>query len=72
MVSLKLEKGKINLMRMFDSVYVVLQDIVKFGDLTQMSEANGIYDAMTSVEFVFILHFLIEMLGITDDLCQAL
>ncbi|KAH1040436.1 hypothetical protein J1N35_042179 [Gossypium stocksii] len=36
------------------------------------SEADGIYDAMTFVEFVFILHFMIEMLGIIDDLCQAL
>ncbi|PPD66876.1 hypothetical protein GOBAR_DD36247 [Gossypium barbadense] len=33
------------------------------------SEADGIYDAMTSVEFVFILHFMIEMLGIINDLC---
>ncbi|KAK8345066.1 hypothetical protein V6Z12_A07G122800 [Gossypium hirsutum] len=61
-----------SLMRMFDSVYVVLQDTIKFGNLTQKSEANGIYDAMAFVEFVFILHFLIEMLGITDDICQAL
>ncbi|TYH34843.1 hypothetical protein ES332_D13G152500v1 [Gossypium tomentosum] len=27
---------------------------------------------MTSVEFVFILHFMIEMLGIIDELCKAL
>ncbi|KAK8291916.1 hypothetical protein V6Z11_D06G088200 [Gossypium hirsutum] len=46
--------------------------IIKSGNLTQRSEANEIYDAITSVEFIFILHFMIEMLGITDDLCQAL
>ncbi|KAG8478483.1 hypothetical protein CXB51_028220 [Gossypium anomalum] len=59
-------------MRMFDSVSVVLQDIIESGNLTQKSEPNGIYNAMTSVKFIFILHFMIEMLGITDDLCQAL
>ncbi|KAH1091491.1 hypothetical protein J1N35_018748 [Gossypium stocksii] len=45
---------------MFNSIRVVLQDIVKSKNLTQMSEADEIYDAMTSVEIVFILHFLIE------------
>ncbi|KAG4148775.1 hypothetical protein ERO13_D05G304766v2 [Gossypium hirsutum] len=49
-------------MRMFDFVYVILQD----------SGANGMYNAMTSVEFVFILHFMIDILGTTDDLCQEL
>ncbi|PPD74611.1 hypothetical protein GOBAR_DD28465 [Gossypium barbadense] len=47
-------------------------DIIKSDNLTQRSEVNGIYDAMTSVEFVFILHFMIEMLGIIDELCKAL
>nr|KJB09963.1 hypothetical protein B456_001G178200 [Gossypium raimondii] len=61
-----------SLIRMFNSVCVVLQDIIKFDNLTQMSEADGIYDAMAFVEFVFILHFMIEMFGITDDLYQAL
>ncbi|KAK5818185.1 hypothetical protein PVK06_023118 [Gossypium arboreum] len=60
------------LMRMFDFVYVVLQYIIKSDNLTQRSEVDGIYDGMTSVEFVFILHFIIEMFGIFDDLYQAL
>ncbi|PPR85347.1 hypothetical protein GOBAR_AA35342 [Gossypium barbadense] len=60
------------LMMMLESIYVVLQDIIKFDNLTQRSEADEIYNAMASVEFVFILHFMIEMLGITDDLCQVL
>ncbi|KAH1122384.1 hypothetical protein J1N35_005544, partial [Gossypium stocksii] len=47
-------------------------DIIKFDNLTQRSEADGIYDAMTFIEFVFILHFMNEMLGIIDDLFQAL
>nr|KJB28959.1 hypothetical protein B456_005G077000 [Gossypium raimondii] len=61
-----------SLMKMFNSVCVVLQYIIKSGNLTQMSKADGIYDLMTSIEFVFILHFMIEMLGITNDLCQIL
>ncbi|KAM7482737.1 hypothetical protein LguiB_007320 [Lonicera macranthoides] len=36
------------------------------------SEAKGAYDAMTSFEFVFILHLLNEIMGITHILCQAL
>ncbi|PPS07429.1 hypothetical protein GOBAR_AA13215 [Gossypium barbadense] len=57
---------------MFDSVCVVLQDIIKSDNLTQRSDVDGLYDAIAAVEFVFILHFIIEMFGITDDLCQAL
>ncbi|KAH1096699.1 hypothetical protein J1N35_013620 [Gossypium stocksii] len=64
------EKETTTLMRMFDLVCIVLQDIIKFGNLTQRSKANGIYDVMTSIEFVFILYFMIKMLGITDDLYQ--
>ncbi|KAK5812853.1 hypothetical protein PVK06_028296 [Gossypium arboreum] len=61
-----------SLMRMLDSICVVLQDIIKSRNLTRRSEADGIYDAMISVEFAFILHFMIEMLGITNDLYQTL
>ncbi|KAK8328838.1 hypothetical protein V6Z11_A11G278200 [Gossypium hirsutum] len=58
--------------RMFNSVCVVLQDIIKFGNLTQRNEVDGIYDALASIKFVFILHFMIALIRITDDLCQAL
>ncbi|KAK8335595.1 hypothetical protein V6Z11_A09G066300 [Gossypium hirsutum] len=58
-----------SLMRMFDFVCVVLQDIIKSKNLTQRSEGDEIYDAVTSIDFVFILHFLIKVLGIIDDLC---
>ncbi|KAH1129968.1 hypothetical protein J1N35_001346 [Gossypium stocksii] len=54
---------------MFNSVCVVLQDIIMFDNLIQMSEVDGRYDAMASVEFVFILHFMI-MLRINDDLSE--
>ncbi|TYI43649.1 hypothetical protein ES332_A01G184300v1 [Gossypium tomentosum] len=66
-----------SLMRIFDycyidSICVVLQYIIKSDNLTQMREVNGIYDAMTSIEFIFIFHFMIEMPRIIDDLCQVL
>ena len=31
-----------------------------------------IYDCLMSFEFVFILHLMGELLGLTDNLCQAL
>ncbi|KAK5833137.1 hypothetical protein PVK06_016949 [Gossypium arboreum] len=46
--------------------------MIKSNNLTQRSKTDGIYDAMTSVEFFFILYLMIKMLGITNDLCQAL
>ncbi|TYH31487.1 hypothetical protein ES288_A01G177000v1 [Gossypium darwinii] len=66
-----------SLMRIFeycyiDSICVVLQYIIKSDNLTQMREVNGIYDAMTSIEFIFIFHFMIEMPRIIDDLYQVL
>lgn len=36
------------------------------------SEVKSAYDAMTSFEFVFILHLLNEIMGTTDILWQAL
>ncbi|KAL1183148.1 hypothetical protein V6Z11_A02G163100 [Gossypium hirsutum] len=61
-----------SLIRMLDSVCVILQDIIKSSNLTQRSKTDGIYDSMTSIEFVFILHIMIEMLGINDDLLELL
>ncbi|KAG8365365.1 hypothetical protein BUALT_Bualt18G0097100 [Buddleja alternifolia] len=34
--------------------------------------ADGAYDLMMSFEFVLILHFVIELLEMTDDLCEIL
>ncbi|CAH9105108.1 unnamed protein product, partial [Cuscuta epithymum] len=61
-----------SLLRMFNSTCDVLRDIIKSGSLTQRSEADGVYDVMTSFEFVFILHLMIDVLAVTDDLSQAL
>ncbi|XP_028107978.1 uncharacterized protein LOC114306840 [Camellia sinensis] len=36
------------------------------------TDADGVYDKITSFEFVFILHLMRDIMGTTDDLCQAL
>ncbi|CAH9106204.1 unnamed protein product, partial [Cuscuta europaea] len=61
-----------SLVRMFNSTCDVLRDIIKSGSMTQRSEADGVYDVITSFEFVFILHLMIDVLAVTDDLSQAL
>ncbi|KAI3465093.1 hypothetical protein Pfo_021756 [Paulownia fortunei] len=40
--------------------------------LSTKASADGAYDIMTSFEFVFILHFMVELLEMTDDLCRIL
>ncbi|XP_057497339.1 uncharacterized protein LOC130782056 [Actinidia eriantha] len=52
----------------------VLKDIINDPETTmkQHHESNGVYDVITSFEFVFILHLMREVMEYTDDLCQAL
>ncbi|GMI80090.1 hypothetical protein like AT1G19260 [Hibiscus trionum] len=61
-----------SLLKMFDATCSVLENIISDGNLTQRSEADSVYDVMTSFEFVFILHLMIDLLSITNDLSQAL
>ncbi|XP_075638388.1 uncharacterized protein LOC142610463 [Castanea sativa] len=42
------------------------------GNSSQKVEAESAYEVLISFEFVFILHFVNETMGITDKLCQAL
>ena len=42
------------------------------GNFSQKVEAESTYEILISFEFVFILHFVNETMGITDKLCQAL
>ena len=42
------------------------------GNYSQKVEAESAYEVLISFEFVFILHFVNETMGITDKLCQAL
>ncbi|XP_028085633.1 uncharacterized protein LOC114286660 [Camellia sinensis] len=58
---------------MFSATCAVLRNIINDrSKLNQRAEADGVYDSITSFEFVFILHLMRDIMEITDDLCQAL
>ncbi|KAK9713266.1 hypothetical protein RND81_06G016100 [Saponaria officinalis] len=74
--------GSLNsLLNMYNASCSVLQTVIKEGKGAQRGEADKAYDDMTSFEFVLVLHItpshpihwsMIRILGITNDLCQAL
>ncbi|KAK9733108.1 hypothetical protein RND81_04G044000 [Saponaria officinalis] len=65
--------GSLNsLLNMYNASCSVLQTVIKEAKGAQRGEADKAYDDMTSFEFVLVLHIMIQILGITNDLCQAL
>ncbi|XP_059650144.1 uncharacterized protein LOC132295898 [Cornus florida] len=62
-----------SLIDLFGPSRTIIENLSKNGLTNSIrGEAKGVYLAMLSFEFVFILHLLREMMGITDILCQAL
>ncbi|KAL4610519.1 hypothetical protein ACB092_08G056000 [Castanea dentata] len=61
-----------NLIKLFSPTCEVLLKIMDEGNSSQKVEAESAYEVLISFEFVFILHFVNETMGITDKLCQAL
>ena len=58
---------------MFDATCSVLYNISKEGaNYQQRGDAKGACKVLTSFEFIFILHMMKEIMGITDILCQVL
>ena len=58
---------------MFEATCSVLRNIVSDrATYAQRGDADVAYDGITSFEFVFILHLMIDIMKITYDLCQAL
>jgi hypothetical protein len=58
---------------MWDSVIEVLNGIVEDGtDMDDRGVASGYLINMETFEFVFILHLMLRVLGLTNDLSQAL
>ena len=58
---------------MWSSVLEVLEHIKDDGTLSeQRSLAMGLMDKMESFEFVFTMHLLRNIMGITNELSQAL
>ena len=45
---------------------------LKEGNSEKRASADATYDCLMSFECVFILHLMGELLGLTDNLCQAL
>ncbi|XP_042423144.1 uncharacterized protein LOC122010716 [Zingiber officinale] len=60
------------LIKMFSASCTVLLKIMDDGLPSQRVDATTVYDEMTSFDFVFILHLMKEIMGITDILCQTL
>ncbi|XP_028103563.1 uncharacterized protein LOC114302698 [Camellia sinensis] len=56
-----------------DEVETVLSNVINDRAIsTQHADADGVYDKITSFEFVFILHLMRDIMGTTNDFCQAL
>ncbi|KAI3472479.1 hypothetical protein Pfo_031182 [Paulownia fortunei] len=66
-------RSLLSLLDMFDPILLVLSEIINDkSSLSTKASADGAYDIMTSFEFVFILHFMVKLLEMTDDLCRIL
>ncbi|KAL4653293.1 hypothetical protein ACB092_01G292400 [Castanea dentata] len=61
-----------NLIKLFSPTCEVLLKIMDEGNFSQKVEAESAYEVLISFEFVFILNFVNETMGITVKLCQAL
>ena len=62
----------LNLILMFSTVVDVLEIIEEYGLSDQRVEARSIMRSILSFEFVFTLHLMINILGITNELTIAL
>ncbi|XP_015946355.1 uncharacterized protein LOC107471406 [Arachis duranensis] len=61
-----------NLLCMFDATCEVLEKSTEEGNFSTCGDASVAYDAITSFEFVFVLHLMRNILQVSHDLCQAL
>ncbi|XP_072066762.1 uncharacterized protein [Arachis hypogaea] len=62
-----------SLLRMFGATTSVLEDLATNGSIySQRGDATYALKSLLSFDFVFILHMMKEIMGITDKLCQAL
>ena len=60
-------------MRMFGPTCLVFENIKEDGSTySQRGDANVPHKMINSFEFIFSLHLMKEIMGITDVLCQAL
>nr|XP_027082388.1 zinc finger MYM-type protein 1-like [Coffea arabica] len=57
----------------YEDICSVLIDVINYGNTsTQRSEADRVYDFMTSFDFVLVMHMMRDILGFAQVLSQAL
>ncbi|XP_057755344.1 uncharacterized protein LOC130974483 [Arachis stenosperma] len=61
-----------SLLCMFDATCEVFEKSTEEGNFSTHGDASAAYDAITSFEFVFVLHLMINILEVSHDLCQVL
>ena len=60
-------------MNLFTATYLFLSIVINDGaTVIQRAEADKVYDAFTSFEFIFILHLMRKIKKITDDIFPTL
>ncbi|XP_017604620.1 uncharacterized protein LOC108451442 [Gossypium arboreum] len=62
-----------SLLKMYNATSTILENLKNTAsNYSQRGDAHNAYNRLRSFEFIFILHVMKEVLGITDNLCQAL
>ncbi|KAH1096127.1 hypothetical protein J1N35_013048 [Gossypium stocksii] len=62
-----------SLLKMYNATSTVLENLKNTAsNYSQRGDAHNAYSRLRSFEFIFILHMMKEVLGITNNLCQAL
>ncbi|XP_040931862.1 uncharacterized protein [Gossypium hirsutum] len=62
-----------SLLKMYNATSIILENLRNTAsNYSQRGDAHNAYNRLRSFEFIFILHVMKEVLGITDNLCQAL
>ncbi|KAL1095543.1 hypothetical protein V6Z11_D06G164700 [Gossypium hirsutum] len=62
-----------SLLKMYNATSTVLENLKNTtSNYSQQGDAHNTYNRLRSFEFIFILHMMKEVLGVTDNLCQAL
>ena len=57
---------------MYDATCEILSKATEEGNYSLRSDANNAYDILASIEFIFLLHLMKEILAIIHGLCHAL
>ncbi|TYG36709.1 hypothetical protein ES288_D13G084800v1 [Gossypium darwinii] len=62
-----------SLLKMYNATSTILENLKNItSNYSQRGDAHNAYNKLRSFEFIFILHMMKEVLGVTDNLCQAL